>query len=234
MLNDINKSSAFDDDSYFSQINSYIVQNKKLKNKSTIDACSEDEVSRLIDAIDGFMIRTDKHLSKIGFEKVVAMIGIKIMLFTGVRYNILRNVKVSDMVSNINIIKINGFSIRLPINLSLQIQYYEQLRKQVIENASDYFFIGFDGSQWSDKTSDSKMLLVLINTLARTDTKGITKFGLKNLILAGTDIKKIEELTGCKKDMIRSCMPADTESKEDKLNRYINMCISKTSIFYKL
>lgn len=235
LLRDINKSSSFDDDSYFSQLNYYIANNKELKNKSIKEVCSDDEVEDLIKTIDAFMELREKHLSKIGFEKIAAMIGIKIMLFTGIKYSEIRLIKAEDVKSDINIIKINGFSVRLPINLSSQIQYYEKLRDQIlVSKTAKYFLVGYNGSQLSAKTPDSKMLPILEKTLARTDLTGIIKYGLKELVLAGTGIDKIKKLTGCGDDMIGGCIPENRESEEERLNKYINMCISKTNVYYKL
>lgn len=245
LIEDINKYSKLDDESYFSQINTYILNNKKLKFKSSKDAYNEYEINDLIDAIDEYIDVNvyfvnknikPKHLSKIGYEKIGAMLAIKVMIFTGIKYGAARNLKLTDSDDRVNTIGINGYSIRLPINLSKQFIYYTALKRELklISNIDDYLFTSYDGKQWGEKTHHSKIIYVIEKVLLRQDTLGLTKYGIGQLIKAGTGLSEIEKLTGAKKDVIRGCVPESKESEEEKINKYYNSHITKTDIYYKL
>ena len=75
------------------------------------------------------------------FKKAMASIGIKMMLLYGITYRELRKIKWNDYDEVYGNILINGFNLRLPAKLSVQIK---QLKHYIVEsgikNEKKYIF----------------------------------------------------------------------------------------------
>jgi integrase len=223
-----------DSDSYYARINTYIKTNSKLKKKSSKTVYSEQEVIDLLTVIDEYFENIDNEKEKKSYFKMSGMLAIKLMLLTGAKYSAIRNIIYNDLDSVLNTITINGFKIRLPINLSRQFQIYKEVRQFALDEASEYLFTDNNGSQWNPTTSYTYITELISECLMRFDTTGITKYGIKNLLLVGTGVKEIERLTGAGKDLIRDCMTEKIVDEKDNIDIYINRKISNTDIFYKL
>jgi integrase len=151
-----------DEKSYYSRINTFISKNRKLNEREPIAVFSSEVINNLIVDCDSFIERTDLHKNKKGFEKLVAALSIKMILLTGIKYGVARKIKLNDINIYTNVVKINGFNIRLPLKLSTQLQYYMKIREELHHPGSEnYLFVSYDGNQWGDKTSSSKIPNIL-------------------------------------------------------------------------
>ncbi len=223
-----------DDKSYYGKINTFISNNRDLNEKETINTFTEDEVKELIDNCDKFIQRKEKHNKKRGFEKVSPAICIKLMLLTGIKYNVAREIKLKDLDVLSNVIIINQFKIRLPIVLSNQLRYFKELQEKVTKKTPEYLFTDFKGNQWGRNTSSSKIPLIIKQCFGRNDTTGITKYGIGNLINAGVNDSVIKKLTNAEEDIIKSCITFNENENIEKWDKYINSRISKIDIYYEL
>ena len=167
------------------------------------------------------------------FSKVSSMLAIKLMILTGAKYSVIRDLKFNNLRLDENTITIQKYTIRLPINLSVQFRIFCKLRENILISSSDYLFCNQDGSQWH-KSIYSGIADFLSVTILRMDTTGISKYGITNLLKAGVSIVEIENLTGAKGDLIRGCMPVGLESDADKENRLMNMKLASSEHYYKL
>jgi hypothetical protein len=68
----------------------------------------------------------------------------------------------------------------------------------------------------------------------RTDTTGLTKFGINNLIKAGINDSVITKLTGAEETLLKSCIRLDEDDEVEKWDKYINSRISKIDFYYTL
>jgi len=221
-----------DETSYYAQISNYIKNNTKLKTKQSKDTCSDQEVNEVITNID-YYFNIIEDISELSYPRLCSMLAIKLMLLTGAKYNVVRNLKFADLDTSLNTLVINNFKIRLPVKLSLQFQIFRKLRSH-INLSSEFLFTTQTGDQWGRTTSNAGITDILSIFIMRIDTTGITKYGISNLLKAGIGIKEIEQLTGAKKDLIHGCISVDFESESDKLNNYINMRLATIDAFYKI
>ncbi len=174
------RASSLEDKSYYARINEYINSHSKLSEIETINTITDDDVELLIELTNLETSNTPIHDTAKGFERLSALLGIKVILLTGVKYNVLRRITRTDIDVGSNTMTINGFKIRLPITLCNQLDYFLSLSRKVNSN---YLFVNFEGAQWDKNTSDSEIPNVILKYFGKTDTTGLTKYGISNLIL---------------------------------------------------
>lgn len=232
LLSQIN-SYRLSESSYYYMIGNYIKSNPKLSKKEVKLPCTNSEVNDIIATIDSYFHKYNGNTEAMSFPKVSSMLAIKLMILTGAKYSTIRDLIFDDLKIDCNTIKINKYTIRLPINLSLQFRHYCILRKHTLAKPSKYLFCNQDGSQWSSSIYSSIADFLSV-TILRMDTTGITKYGITNLLKAGVSIVEIENLTGAKRDLIRGCMPSGLEDDLEKENRYLNMRLASSEHYYKL
>ena len=219
--------------SYYNMIGNYIRNNPKLSNKAVKSPCTNTEINDIIITIDSYFREHANNIESMSFSKVSSMLAIKLMILTGAKYSVIRDLKFDHLKLDENTITIKKYTIRLPVNLSLQFRIFYKLRKNVLNLSSKYLFCNQDSSQWH-KSIYSGIADFLSVTILRMDTTGISKYGITNLLKAGVSIVEIENLTGAKGDLIRGCMPIDLESDIDKENRLMNMKLASSEHYYKL
>ena len=219
--------------SYYNMIGNYIRNNPKLSNKAVKSPCTNTEINDIIITIDSYFREHANNIESMSFSKVSSMLAIKLMILTGAKYSVIRDLKFDHLKLDENTITIQKYTIRLPVNLSLQFRIFYKLRKNVLNLYSKYLFCNQDSSQWH-KSIYSGIADFLSVTILRMDTTGISKYGITNLLKAGVSIVEIENLTGAKGDLIRGCMPIDLESDIDKENRLMNMKLASSEHYYKL
>ena len=224
-----------DEKSYYSRINTYISKNKKLREKKSITEFSSEVIDEIVMNCDAFIESSGLHKNKKGFEKVAATICIKLILLTGVKYGVARKIKLNHINAYSNVVDINGFKIRLPLKLSTQFQYYLKLREELHHISTEsHLFVSYDGSAWKKATSSSKITTLLAQWTGRTDTTGLTSFGIRNLIEAGVNDSIITKLTGAEETLIKSCICLNEDDKAQNWDKYINSRIHKIDFYYKL
>ena len=219
--------------SYYNMIGNYIRNNPKLSNKAVKSPCTNTEINDIIITIDSYFREHANNIESMSFSKVSSMLAIKLMILTGAKYSVIRDLKFDHLKLDENTITIQKYTIRLPVNLSLQFRIFYKLRKNVLNLSSKYLFCNQDSSQWH-KSIYSGIADFLSVTILRMDTTGISKYGITNSLKAGVSIVEIENLTGAKGDLIRGCMPIDLESDIDKENRLMNMKLASSEHYYKL
>ncbi len=224
-----------DEKSYYSRINIFISKNRKLNEKEPITVFSSEVIGDLVEDCDSFIERKSIHKNKKGFEKLVAALSIKIILLTGIKYGVARKIKLEDINICTNVVKVNGFNIRLPLKLSTQLQYYMKVREELsLIDSKGYLFVTYNGEAWGEKTSSSKVPNVLAQWTGRTDTTGLTKYGINNLIKAGVNDSVITKLTGAEDTLLRSCIRLDEDGEGEKWDKYINSRITNIDFYYTL
>ena len=157
LLNDINLY-RLDENSYYYRIGNYIKSNSNLSSKEPKTACSNNEINDLISTIDAYFDGYPSTHGKISFSKICAMLAIKLIILTGAKYSVIRKLKYVDLNTKINTLKINGYTIRLPINLSYQFQIYDEIRQETLENPSDFLFCSQNGDQWKGTAPNSNIV----------------------------------------------------------------------------
>jgi integrase len=164
------------------------------------------------------------------FKKAMASIGIKMMLLYGITYRELRKIKWNDYDEVYGNILINGFNLRLPAKLSVQIK---QLKHYIVEsgikNEKNIFFTDSSGEQWAEITSYSGIPDYLGALIGTTSVTSIVKYGISQLLKAGLSDSIVKKLTGASDKLIQGCILHE----DYELNRIVNNKIVTTELYYE-
>lgn len=151
--------------------------------------------------------------SEIGFKKVMAAIALKMMMLYGITYRELKKIKWEKYDDYYGLISINGFELRLPPELSLQMQKIKQfISDRDIVNSDGLIFTSISGEEWGKTTSSSGLSDYLKTVIGDTSLSSVVKYGILQLIKAGVNLAEITKLTGVQSNFIESCIdPADKD-----------------------
>ncbi len=229
-LQNINAPTEDEESSYLYTVTSYIRNQDVLSSVSQRDPLNEDEFDTIVGYVNGFFDYVDPQSSL--FDKYATLLGIKLMLFTGVKFGTLPRVALTDIDLDQNLININGFQIRMPLKFNQQLRLYLQIRP--VSN-SDRLFLQSNCSPWDGNSpTSSKIRETIDSVLFRTDTTGLTKYGIRQLLLAGTDIQIIKELTLAGNEIINGCGTANELLFDDQLrNIYLARQLAKTDTYFQ-
>lgn len=185
--------------SFRARINSWISQN--LKDKESTVGFTQSEIVRLIN--DCNEILNMRMINDEAFDKkIVPALILKLIILTGVKYKVIRNLSLNELNLRYGIIKINRFIIHLPNSLIDQFEFYVSIRSE--KTVSDYLFIKSTGEQLPDKTGNTAYFLGSLTT--RTDITGIIKFAIIEMIKKGVGESIIKEFTGVGKTIFEDCL----------------------------
>ncbi len=225
-------------DSYKRKCNDFI-ELLDLEEKETLAALSPEAVNVLNnkcnEAIEKY-IKLDMF-ERISFKNAVSALCIKLILCTGITYNVTRTIKISDFDVNSGVLSINGYKVSLPLNLLSQMKrYVSRIKYQEFENIPEFLFFGIDGNQWGKTTTSSGMPNFLMNQLQQDDiddelNSGLThlvKYGITQLILQGVNDSVISDLTGASHGIIETC---HKPNQEEEWFSYLNSKLIKTEFF---
>lgn len=182
-----------------------------------------------------YIIDTKNKAKNSTIQTFTSAIIVKLVMFTGIKNQVIDTIKLKDYDDELNIITINNFSIHLPNKLGKQMKVYLQLRDKLIGNTDKDFqlFVKRDGT--SIGTAYDYAFKVLKDTLNSTSSEGIAKYTIMQMIKKGMNIYMIKMLT---KFGIESCLQCqelvnDEKTNEDitSQNRYIDSKIRSMDIF---
>ena len=215
--------------SYFYKVSQFIKKSAELKAVSKKSPLNQDEVDSVIEFIDGEFENIHDRSIQLPFEKYGALLGTKLMLFTGVKIGALYSIELGAVVPSLNTITVNNFVIRMPLGFTNQMQDYLDIRPDF---SSKCLFVQNDGAPWKD-LSTSKINTVLKTVIFRSDTSGFTKYGIRQLILAGTEMQTLEKLTQARATIIRGCATEEELFGSDQTrNIYLARQMAKTDIYH--
>lgn len=143
---------------------------------------------------------------------------IKIMAYTGIKYNVINTIKMTDLDEKHGSLIINGFVIHLPDTVADQVREYKEIRSQ-LNNESELLFTKVNGENLRLTTGLIERLEIYIG---RTDTVGITKFGIIEMIKRGINQSLIQDFTGVGKDIFNYCQTKVNGEKKQYASRYID------------
>lgn len=174
----------------------------------------------------------DYNKSPIKYNDLMSSIIIKLILFTGVPYRVVRDIRYDSINTVHNTIGINEYYIHLPNNLSEQLSYYINARNKVLDSEdikSDNLFINADGSKLGVKTS------IVADTLkaymGRSDVTGIIKFAVIEMIKRGVNQSVIQDFTKVGGKIYSYCQQKVNENKNLSASRYLDSKLRNLEIF---
>ena len=151
--------------------------------------------------------------SETGFKKAMAVIALKMMMLYGITYRELRKIKWEHYDEYYGLITINGFELRLPPELSLQMHRIKQfISDRDIRNGDGLIFTSISGEEWGKTTSSSGLSDYLKTAIGDSSLSSVVKYGILQLIKAGVNSIEISKLTGAQNNFIENCIdPADKD-----------------------
>ena len=166
--------------------------------------------------------------SETGFKKAMAVIAFKMMMLYGITYRELRKIKWEHYDEYYGLITINGFKLRLPPELSLQMYRFKQfISDRDIRNRDGLIFTSSSGEEWGKTTSSSGLSDYLKTAIGDSGLSSVVKYGILQLIKAGVNSTEITKLTGAQNNFIESCIdPADKD-----IFLLVNRMIVNTDIY---
>lgn len=167
------------------------------------------------DLIDWCNEQFNKHEwdSETDFKKAMAAIALKMMMLYGITYRELRKMKWEHYDEYYGLIVINGFKLRLPPKLSLQVQRIKQFTlDRDIRNSDGLIFTSISGEEWGKTTSSSGLSDYVKTVIGDSSLSSVVKYGILQLIKVGVNSAEITKLTGAQNNFIESCIdPSDKD-----------------------
>lgn len=160
----------------------------------------------------------------------------KLVLFAGLKNNILVSLTVDDYDSELNILRVNDFELHLPNNFSKQMKQYLTLRAGVINKSNSEassLFITKDGSNIGNLTSNNFHILTKIEGNLTAD--GVAKYAIIQMLKEGIDTSVVKQVTGYGDTTIAHCLESFREiSGENARNRLLNSKLRNLYAFDKM
>lgn len=173
---------------------------------------------------------TEAKVDETAFRKAMAALGMKMILIYGFTYRELRKIKTNQYDSIRNTITINGFELRLPINMGIQMKRMEDfLNKNEIKNDQGFLFINAQGEQWGEITSASGISDWLAPLIESTSVTSIVKYGISQLLKAGLSDSIIKKITGASDKLLEGCIVHEDED----ISRIINNKLVNVELYYQ-
>lgn len=213
--------------SYDNQIRKYIENNAALQMVETKDAIEFEEIKFLITAIDEQIeesVRDDEIMTCVSqrcnpYNNLVYLLGLKLMIFTGIDYAGLRKLTANCFDSKRLKISINTYTLHLPDHLGEQLATYETI-KHTRKINGDFFFVLSNNQIIPRETY--QLSYIIESAIGRGDTSGIRKFVITEMIRKGINQSFIMTLTNAGLTMFEDCQNTVNIERHVEANRYID------------
>lgn len=162
------------------------------------------------------------------FRKAMAALGIKMMMLYGITYRELRKIKWEQYDKYYGFIVVNGFELRLPPKLSIQMQRMNQfVSAKRINNKDGLVFVDRAGQPWAEITSYSGIPDYLGALIGVTSVTSVIKYGIGQLLKAGLSDSVIKKMTGASEKLIQGCL------MHNELKKIINNKLVMVEMYYE-
>ncbi len=217
------------ENAYMKRMTAYIENCGQLAGAVEQEALNQDRVEKILEWADE-QFEMKEWADSTRFKKAMAAIGIKMMLLYGITYRELRKIQQSDYDDLYGYIKVNGFDLRLPPKLAVQMKIMKRfMSENMILNDQNLFFTDRSGQPWAELTSGSGIPDYLGALLGVTSVTSIIKYGISQLLKAGLSDAVIKKMTGASEKLIQGCLIyEDAEWK-----RIVNNKIAATELYYE-
>ena len=156
----------------------------------------------------------------------------KMMLIYGFTYRELRKIKMNQYDPIRNTIVVNGFEIRLPINMGIQMKRMTNfMNDNEIKNKQGFLFVNVQGEEWGETTSSSGISDCLASLIESTSVTSIVKYGISQLLKVGLNDSIIKRITGASDTLIKGCIVH--EDDEEVIGRIINRRLVNVELYYQ-
>lgn len=195
-------------------------KSKKPKYPITIESFTEvlNECNLILNSFD--ILQIEAYLSeeqmiknKNPIDEFISALIIKVVMFTGVKNNVIERIRVSDYDLKLNILEINSFSLHLPNELGIQMQKYLLLREKIGRNNNLELFLNKEGFSVGNKYSS--IFKVLKSTIGSHSGESIAKYTIIEMLKKGINFSLIQSLTGFGMDTCLHCQDIVNDEKSN-------------------
>lgn len=222
--------------SYDAKMKEVIENNKSLKKVEGKEPIDIEDIKLLITELDERIEKAAKNSQIIEcvqtkcnpYNDLTYFLALKIIAFSGIDYNGIRDLRKDCFDVEKNKIVINSYNLHLPDNLASQLKYYVRIKNErKIE--SEYFFVLHSGEELVLQTREVSDTLNEI--LQRKDLTGLRKYVIIEMILKGINQSYIMKLTGAGTKIFDACQRIVNEHRHFEANRFIDSRIREMEIF---
>lgn len=168
----------------------------------------------------------------------ISAIITKIVMLTGVKNQVIGELMLKDLDTELNRIKINNYWIHLPDKLGLQLRKYLGIRNEIIKDKSNESPLFINKKGESVKKRYDFMFEVMKPIIGNKQAESVAKFTIMNMIKKGINSSIIQELTSFGIDTYLHCQElVDEEKNKQDLRskiRYLDSKIRDMEIFDEL
>ena len=207
--------------SYMKFMTSYINKCDMLKGIDQSEPLLRTQVIELLDWCNKQLNKQEWN-AETEFKKAMVAIALKMMMIYGITYRELRKLKWEYYDEYYGLITINNFNLRLPLELSLQMQRMKQfVSDKKIRNSDGLIFVLMSGEAWGKTTSSSGLPDYLKTAIGESNVSSVVKYGILQLIKTGINATEITKLTGAQNKFIESCISPDDKDIFLLVNRAV-------------
>ncbi|NFO56372.1 hypothetical protein FDB39_05660 [Clostridium botulinum] len=217
----------------------------KLNPKQMKEPIEDDEFDKLLvaceDAIKSYnvenYIREGSYKTDTGL--FISAIIMELVMFTGIKNSVVSTILKKDYNYDLNKIIINGISINLPDNLSINFKKYYKCRSEILkynnkeDNADKCLFIRQNG-QFMEEAISGDIYKVMKKELNTVEGEGLCKYAVMKHIEEGIDVLEIMNLSGLGIDTCMHCREQLNTSKNKKRLSRINSKLRNSKLYEKL
>lgn len=226
-------------DSFQAKIREKIFNDSRLEKKDSKSEISWEEAEILISECDqrmkelideGKILDYKEYASK--YNDYLSSLIIKLILFTGIPYRVVRDIKYSNLNIVHNTVCINDYSIHLPNKISEQLAFYTNVRNEIKLNSKaveDTLFIYANGSKL--RTQTDVVAGTLKEYMGRSDLTGIIKFAIIQMIKKGINQSIVQDFTKVGDPIYKYCQKQVNANKNSSASRYLDSKLRSLEMF---
>jgi integrase len=220
---------ASNDRSYRSRINTFISDHPQLMDSEGFNEFTYDQIKKLVYECDRTFEGEDSETAlttQIHFNKFRSALILKLIVMTGIRYEVIPTLKKTDLNLGHCRITINGFEFMLPKKVYDQFVFYERLLERMSIADRTALFIE------SNKKTISKVTSTTSNFLKKLTSRGdinggVGKYAIIKLLEAGMPESAIKEITQAGPTVINECYAAARIG----IQRHVNSSLTKAEMY---
>lgn len=217
------------ENAYMKRMMAYIDSSSMLDGIAEQEPLAASQVETILKWADEQLEENDWKDST-NFRKAMAAIALKMMLLYGITYRELRKIQWESYDDVYGYITINGFELRLPVKLSVQLKKVKEfVKNEKIKNEQGMIFVDYSGKQWAEITSYSGIPDYLGVLLGITSITSVVKYGIGQLLKAGLSDTVIKKITGASDKLVQGCVLQD----DVELIQVINNKLVTVDLYYK-
>lgn len=172
------------------------------------------------------------------YSSYISSLVTKFVLLFGTKNKVLSEVAINDYDPILNKIVIQGYSIRLPDGLALQLKRYIKIREKILITSSvvtSQLFVDFNANA---KWENSKMFFILRSVTGSTKATAASKYAIIQMLKNGVPVNLVMDFTGFSRKVCAHCQEIIDEQRgiyrQNEKNRILDSSLRQIESFDQL